>query len=392
MSVAVGARHHRRGGRVPRGRRRSSACGSPRRCSAPIDRVSRSTGHAGGPRPRVHAGLRRAGRPRQAGPDRRGVRRRHRPRPDRPVRAHPAGAGPGRAPLHPGVLPPDRHRRRHQRRSAAARCCGTPAILLAVAVVGKLVSPLGAIGAPGDKPLIGLGHAAPWRGRPDLRHHRAAERRARATTSTPPCCSSCSSPPWSRPSCSSSATAACAPTPGPRARRATPRRPRAAGSQVGRDEVGLGRPPARRAGRPVALDAAVFLARRPPGPGAPRLARRRRAADDAPGRPSSRRTLLDVIERGNARSWRFLETTGVLDARPARAGRAPSGGGPATASPSTARAATGCGRWSGCGCSTPTTRCRSRCAPSSDVDRLLLAGFLVEALEDEPDLERDRRR
>src|SRR5262245_43611452 len=31
------------------------------------------------------------------------------------------------------------------------------AILLAVAVVGKLLSPIGAIGAPGDKPLIGLG-------------------------------------------------------------------------------------------------------------------------------------------------------------------------------------------------------------------------------------------
>ena len=30
-------------------------------------------------------------------------------------------------------------------------------ILLVVAVVGKLLSPLGAIGAPGDKPLIGLG-------------------------------------------------------------------------------------------------------------------------------------------------------------------------------------------------------------------------------------------
>src|SRR5262249_27368948 len=31
------------------------------------------------------------------------------------------------------------------------------ALLLAVAVVGKLVSPLGAVGTPGDKPLIGLG-------------------------------------------------------------------------------------------------------------------------------------------------------------------------------------------------------------------------------------------
>ena len=62
---------------------------------------------------------------------------------------------------------------------ARAEVLRDAAILLAVAVVGKLLSPLGAIGAPGDKPLIGLGHAPPRRGRADLRHDRPAERRAR---------------------------------------------------------------------------------------------------------------------------------------------------------------------------------------------------------------------
>ena len=41
--------------------------------------------------------------------------------------------------------------------SSASTCCATPAILLVVAVVGKLVSPVGAIGTRGDKLLIGLG-------------------------------------------------------------------------------------------------------------------------------------------------------------------------------------------------------------------------------------------
>ena len=38
-----------------------------------------------------------------------------------------------------------------------AEVLGVAAVLLVVAVVGKLLSPLGAIGSPGDKPLIGLG-------------------------------------------------------------------------------------------------------------------------------------------------------------------------------------------------------------------------------------------
>ena len=43
------------------------------------------------------------------------------------------------------------------RPSGAVRCSRDAGVLLVVAVVGKLLSPLGAIGAPGDKPLIGLG-------------------------------------------------------------------------------------------------------------------------------------------------------------------------------------------------------------------------------------------
>ena len=66
-------------------------------------------------------------------------------------RPHPPRAGAGRPPLHPGVLPPDRHRRRHQRlrsRRGAARRRRPPGR----AVVGKLVSPLGAIGTRATRP------------------------------------------------------------------------------------------------------------------------------------------------------------------------------------------------------------------------------------------------
>ena len=52
-------------------------------------------------------------------------------------------------------------------------------ILLVVAVVGKLLSPIGAIGSPGDKQLIGLGMLPRGEVGPDLRHHRPAGGRPR---------------------------------------------------------------------------------------------------------------------------------------------------------------------------------------------------------------------
>ena len=73
------------------------------------------------------------------------------------VRAHPPRAGARRSSLHPGVLPADRHRRATSMPSPSVSVLRDAAILLVVAVVGKLVSPIGAIGSPGDKLLIGLG-------------------------------------------------------------------------------------------------------------------------------------------------------------------------------------------------------------------------------------------
>ena len=183
-------------------------------------------------------------------------------------------------------------------------------ILLAVAVVGKLLSPLGAIGSPGDKPLIGLGMLP--RGEVGLifatlglqngvlgddlyaalllvvlattliapqllkiRYHQI--RGAALTTST----------------------------------RADTPPPEGGWLVVDRDEVGLaGQPPDREA-LEVALIAAIPLARRRPS--AALLDWLSTAAPKASWSPVLTPKLLDVVERGNARSWRFLESTGVLD-------------------------------------------------------------------------------
>ena len=156
--------------------------------------------------------------------------------------------------------------------------------------------------------------------------------------------------------------------------------------EVGRDEVGLAARPPDDLVVPLALDASIYLARRRPAPdlldwitdAVPETAAWSRALTS---------TLLDVIERGNERSWRFLETTGVLDA----------------ALPELAKAFD---RRAGDTYSLDSTRAyslqsmrRLRLLDEEDplsvevralahVDRLLLAAFLVEALEDDPDLER----
>jgi Kef-type K+ transport system membrane component KefB len=185
------------------------------------------------------------------------------------------------------------------------------AILLAVAVVGKLVSPLGAIGTPGDKPLIGLGmlprgevglifatiglqtgvlgdelYAAlllvvlvTTLATPQLLKVRYAGL-SRGTTRT--------GPPADVPV------------------------PEGGWLEVSGDEVRLSATPPDAAALPVALAAAVAVGRNRPGgdlldwlaglPDTP-------LAWDA----ATRNQLLDVVERGNARGWRFLETTGVLD-------------------------------------------------------------------------------
>ncbi len=185
------------------------------------------------------------------------------------------------------------------------------AILLAVAVVGKLVSPLGAIGTPGDKTLIGLGmlprgevglifatiglangvlnddlYAAlllvvlvTTLATPQLLKHRYGRLRARARPTGPP--------------------------PG------TPAPP-GGWLDVVDDEVRLRATPPLDQALPVALAAAVAVGRNRPGEdlldwlaGLP--------ADEPAWNATARERLLDVVERGNARGWRFLDTTGVLD-------------------------------------------------------------------------------
>jgi Kef-type K+ transport system membrane component KefB len=185
------------------------------------------------------------------------------------------------------------------------------AILLVVAVVGKLVSPLGAIGTPGDKPLIGLGmlprgevglifatiglangvlnddlYAAlllvvlvTTLATPQLLKLRYGRLRARARPAGPP---------------------------------AGTRAPPGGWLEVVDDEVRLRATPPLDQALPVALAAAVWVGRNRPGGDLIDW-----LAALPPDRPAwdatSRERLLDVVERGNARGWRFLDTTGVLD-------------------------------------------------------------------------------
>ncbi len=187
-------------------------------------------------------------------------------------------------------------------------------ILLAVAVIGKLASPLGALGAPGDKILIGLGMlprgevglifatiglqqgvlspelyaslllvvlvttlAAPQM----LKARYAKLRRGAAPSTTPP------------------DTAA----------------PTGGWLRVERDSVSLAARPPDELAVPLGLDASIALARRRP---TAELLDWLADADAAAGAPANRlddrvtAKLLDVVEFGNARSWRFLETSGVL--------------------------------------------------------------------------------
>jgi len=271
---------------------------------------------------------------------------------------------------------------------AKAEVLRDAAILLAVAVVGKLLSPIGAIGSPGDKPLIGLGMLP--RGEVGLifatiglqsgvlgddlyaalllvvlattlvtpqllklRYHHLREQARPVGTprDTPP--------------------------------------PDGGWLGVGLNEVGLKARPPDELAVPLALDAAIFLARRRPSPDLlDWLAEA--VPSSATWSPDLTTHLIDVIERGNSRSWRFLESAGVLDA----------------ALPELATAFRG---RTGDGMSLDGTRShrlqmmeRLRVLDEEDplsievrrlehVDRLLIAGFLVEVLEDEPDPERIAR-
>ena len=185
------------------------------------------------------------------------------------------------------------------------------AVLLVVAAIGKLVSPIGAFGAPGDKMLIGLGmlprgevglifatiglangvldqdlYAAlllvvlvTTLATPTLLKWRYAKLRAEVPIDDVEI--------------------------GPE--------PAGGWLRVDRDAVGLAaRPPAAEALR-LALRASIIVGRLDP---APALLDWLAAVPDEQlrWRPELLGDLLDVVERGNARSWRFLGTVGALEA------------------------------------------------------------------------------
>ncbi len=254
-------------------------------------------------------------------------------------------------------------------------------ILLAVAVVGKLLSPIGAFGSPGDKALIGLGMLP--RGEvglifatlglqngvlgddlyaalllvvlvttllaPQLLKIRFAQlHRATPTTSTPE-----DTPP-----------------------------PDGGWLVVSRDEVGLAaRPPDGEALR-LALIAAVPLARRRPT--AELLDWLATAAPSAKWSPTLTSAFLDVVERSNARSWRFLETSGVLErafpelAASLRSRREDD----VVLDPLDSHRAISLERLRMLDADDPLVR---EIEALEHVDRVLLATFLADVLDDEPD-------
>ena len=357
---------------------------APRIFSA-VDKVSRSTRHDGGPRTGLHPRLRRAGRRRQARPDRGRVRGRHRPGPYPAGRLASAASWARRPPLHPGVLPADRHRRRRRGVLQGGRCSATPPSSWSSPWSGSSCRPSGRSVPPVTSRSSASGCC------PGARSGSSSPRSVSRTVcsariSTPPSSSSCSSPRWSRRSCSRSGTRQIR---GQRhaglARRTTRHRPTGGWLAVTPRRGGPGRPSAGRARRWPSPST-------PPSPsgdaapvprcstGSPRDRRTGRAVD-----PALTGKLLDVVERGNARSWRFLDTSGVFDRvlpELAEALRDRGSDGP-VARP--ARQPPGRDAWNGSGCSTATIR--SPRAPALEhLDRLAPApSFLVDVTEDDAD-------
>ncbi len=183
-------------------------------------------------------------------------------------------------------------------------------LLLAVAVVGKLVSPLGAIGSPGDKVLIGLGMLP--RGEVGLifatigLQTGVLDEDLYASLLLVVLATTLMSPPllrWRlerlRRDARSVSTEKVALTP-------------AVGWITVRDgEVVLTAEPADHRSLEVALEAAVEAARARPSQ---RLLDWLTTVPPAAMRwdDSASDAFLRLLQRGNARSWRFLDTTGVL--------------------------------------------------------------------------------
>ena len=190
---------------------------------------------------------------------------------------------------------------------------GVAAVLMVAAVVGKLASPVGAIGTAGDKVLIGLGMLPRGEvglifatiglqnGVLDEDLYAALLLVVLATTLVTP---QLLKGRYTRLRAGGEGAAAPRPTAGP---------PPPGGWLDVRDgEVHLRTVPGDATALAVALEAAVRIGRNRPGAD---------LLDWVSGLPDTplawgheeRRALIDAIERGNGRSWRFLVTSGVLD-------------------------------------------------------------------------------
>jgi Kef-type K+ transport system membrane component KefB/predicted amino acid-binding ACT domain protein len=188
---------------------------------------------------------------------------------------------------------------------------GVAAVLLVVATIGKLLSPVGAAGSPGDKLLIGLGMLP--RGEVGLifatigLSNGVLDDDLYASLLLVVLVTTLATPQllklrYGRLRAGQDAVADAG-------------EPMPPGGWLRADDgtVDLAaRPPATTA-LPIALDAALLVARLDPGEEVLRWLSGVPAAQ-LRWEPERYDQLLDVVERGNARSWRFLETTGVLEA------------------------------------------------------------------------------
>jgi Kef-type K+ transport system membrane component KefB/predicted amino acid-binding ACT domain protein len=186
------------------------------------------------------------------------------------------------------------------------------ALLLVAAVVGKLISPLGAIGSPGDKLLIGLGMLP--RGEVGLIFatlglqtgvigddlYAALLLVVLVTTLATPQLLGLRYGRLRAIAASAEATVEVV------------AEPPGGWLRIDDGQVTLAARPPRTAALAVALEAAVRVGRNRP---APELLDWLSTVGEVPvdWTEANVQRLFDVIERGNARSWRFLESVGVLD-------------------------------------------------------------------------------
>ena len=272
-------------------------------------------GHARGARARVHAGVRRA-------------RRRSPSSPSSSARSSPGSRSGGRAqserirrelaPVGHLFIPvfflADRHRRRRLELRQLDRAARRRRSCSSVAVVGKLRRGGRRRRHPSDRLLVGLGHASPRRGRPDLRHHRAPSRRARRRPVRR------APPRRARDDARHARAAAARYRAPPRARGGadadelrTRSNPPGGWIRSSTARSALAVPPAGRTARSSSRStAAGRVGRARPVRGAARLVRRPAAATSLPWRSDDAARSSTCSRAATPRSWRFLDALDVL--------------------------------------------------------------------------------